>query len=86
MWVLANDKKATIIKGDSAITDRRKIFSTLRESYRKFHTHSLKNLKSQVKTLPCYSAAKASSHFIRMVDYLKFADWKFTHAARLGSF
>lgn len=84
VWVLANDKKVTILKGDKAITDRRKIFSTLREIYRKSHTHNLKTLKSQGKTLPCFSAAKASTHFIRTGDYLRFTDWKFIHAARLN--
>lgn len=84
VWHLSDDGKATLIKGDKAITDRQKVFSALRESYRKWHSHRLKSFKSQGKTLECYAQSKASSHFIRTGDFLRFTDWKFIHAARLG--
>lgn len=56
----------------------------MRKIFRKFHTTRLSTQKSQGKTLECYADAKASSHFNKTGDYLRFTDWRFVHSARLN--
>lgn len=83
-WQITPDRKITIIYDSEPITDRRKIFKSIRKIFRKSHTTRLSTLKSQGKTLECFASAKASSHFMKTGDYLRFTDWRFIHSARLN--
>lgn len=84
-WHISNDKKVTLLKEDFSITDKRKVFSSLRECFCKNETAQLRQAKNQGKTNTCIANHKESSHFLRTGDYyLRFTDWEFVHAARLG--
>lgn len=84
-WHFSKDKKVTLLKDDTAITDKSKVFSTMRNLLRKEQSNILKSKKSQGKTLECFAADKASNHFNRTGDFLRFADWRFIHAARTNT-
>lgn len=69
--------------GDEIITNRRMSFRNLRSFLRKLKTGVLKDHKRQGSTFTCYFADKASTHFHRNGDYLRFTDWRWIHNARL---
>lgn len=83
-WNLTDDCKATISSEDSIISDKKKVFSSLRKYFRKSRASELRECPSQGKTNKCLSLAKVSNHFIRTGDFLRFTDWKFVHKARLN--
>lgn len=82
-WQVAEDRTITLLCGTQRITDKRKIFSSLRKEYRKNFVADLCSKKQQGKTLECFSATKVSNHFNRTGDFLRFMDWRFIHRARL---
>lgn len=83
-WHIADDHKITLLIEDKAITDKRKIFRTLRTIFKNQRTSSFRALPAQGRTQECFGANKVSNHFIRTGDYLRFCDWDFIHRARLA--
>lgn len=83
-WNISSSAPISITIGDRTTTSRTKIFKDLRSFYRKAHSHSLASKPNQGKSFGCYSRDKASSHFFRTDDYLRFTDWRFIHQARLS--
>lgn len=83
-WGLTDDLKSRITTENSTITDKNKVFSSLRKYFRKSMASELRDCPSQGKTNKCLSLAKASNHFLRTGDFLRFTDWKFVHKARLN--
>ena len=83
-WFFSDDRKVSVKAGDTIITDRRSVFKSLRLHFRSLRSQSLSNKKHQGKTFPCFSRSKASTHFHRTGDFLRFADWRWVHKARLG--
>lgn len=82
-WNLSAAPNVSITIGDKSITNRRSIFKELRSYLRKNLATALGAKPSQGKTLSCFSKDKASTHFHRTGDFLRFADWRFIHQARL---
>lgn len=83
-WHIADDHKITLLIDDKAITDKRKIFRTLRTVFKDERTNSFKQLRAQGRTQECFGANKVSNHFLRTGDFLRFCDWNFIHRARLA--
>ena len=83
IWFVTDDCKVSI-KIENTITDRRNVFKSLRDHFRTARTKSLGSKPHQGKTLACFSLSKASTHFHREGDFLRFADWRWIHRARLG--
>lgn len=73
----------TMYNGEYIITNRRLVFKTIRAHLRKKHNNRIANLPFQGRAFSAFSADKASSHFNRTGDYLRFTDWRFIHKARL---
>lgn len=82
-WHISSNMKV-ILYSDKSITDKRKVFDLLREYLRISETYKLRQAKNQGKINECIAAHKAFSHYIRTGDYLRFTDWNFIHATRLG--
>lgn len=86
-WNISENCEAELLCGDDVISDRKKVFSTLRRNFREKRTTSLRDLKKhQGKTNFCVTVAKESTHFIKDGMYTSFKDWRFIHCARLGVF
>lgn len=82
LWNLS-DSAPSICVGEDIITNRKHIFKSIRAYLRKLRTENLKSKVRQGRTLSCFAADKASSHFHRTGDYLRFTDWRWIHMARL---
>lgn len=82
-WNTSTAPDISITIGDNTITNRRTIFRDVRKSIRKDLASVLGAKPSQGKTLSCFSKDKASAHFNRTGDYIRFTDWRFIHKARL---
>ena len=83
-WFITEDRKVSIKIDQVTVTDRRNVFKSLRDHLRTGRSKSLASKPHQGKTLACLSLSKASTHFHREGDYLRFADWRWIHKARLG--
>lgn len=81
-WSFTDDN-ITLYVGEQIITNRRFIFKSIRAHLRSLKAISLRGRVRQGCTFPCFSADKASTHFHRTGDFLRFTDWRFIHAARL---
>ena len=84
IWEFNDDSSFSISYGDVTVTDRRKVFQTLRNLMRNSKSEALKNKPHQGKTAHLYSKAKVSSHFNHTGEFIRFTDWNFIHRARLG--
>lgn len=82
-WHISVDKKF-ILYSDESIRDKRKVFNSLREYFCISETDKLRKAKNHCKINECIAAHKAFSHYIRTGDYLRFTEWDFIHATRLG--
>ena len=84
VWEFQEDLSFSISYGDSTITDRTKVFHTLRSLFKSERTQALIQKPHQGKTASCFRKAKASSHFNHNGKFIRFTDWRFIHRARLG--
>lgn len=75
-WNIADDNTVSITIGDLTITNRRGVFKGIRSHFKKFACSSLSEKPRQGKSFSCYSKDRASSHFLRTGDYLRFTDWR----------
>lgn len=69
--------------GEEIITNRRLVFKTFRAHIRGLQNGALNKLPFQGRIFSAFTADKASSHFNRTGDYIRFTDWRFIHKARL---
>lgn len=83
-WQFTEDKKVSITCNSVTTTDKRKVYRNLRTAYRNWHSENLRSKSFQGKTFECFSATKASYHFHKTGDFLRFTDWNFIHMARLS--
>lgn len=70
--------------GDETVTNRKKVFCTVRKHLIETRTSSLRDHPYQGKTNTCVAAVKSSCHFFTTSAYTTFKDWRFVHRARLG--
>lgn len=86
IWKIDSNHKISISNFDSTlnITDRTKIFRSLRAEFRERQVVDLGAHSHQGKTLACTSLSKATTHFHGSGNYTRFAEWRFVHRARLG--
>ncbi|OXA50787.1 Retrovirus-related Pol polyprotein from type-1 retrotransposable element R2 [Folsomia candida] len=63
---------------------RQAIARTLRQQTRQVRDKRLHSLANQGKVMEVVAQSKASHHFIQNGDYIRFADWRFIHRARLN--
>ena len=83
-WDFNDDLSFATSHGEVSITDRRKVFQTLRNIFRNEKSEALKKKPHQGKTAHLYSKTKVSSHFSHSGEFIRFTDWNFIHRARLG--
>lgn len=84
IWEIDSDKKVRFVCNGISVENRKIIFKTLRTISRCKHTDTLRSLRHQGKTLPCFEQAKDSFHFFKNGEFTRFAEWRFVHRARLG--
>lgn len=84
-WVLEADG-AHITCGSINLSprNRRKVIKTLRTIQTAARDTELQAAPNQGKVMECVAADPASSHFMRVGRYTRFADWRFMHKARLN--
>lgn len=83
-WALTQDHKVTVAYFSEIITDKRKIFKTIKFTMRNEMVEELRKCLNQGKTNRYTSLDKVSNHFVRTGDYMRFFDWRFIHRARLN--
>lgn len=85
-WNFNRDKTISLSRRGVNIKDRTKIFKSIRENLRKGRSFALKCKPDQEKTQSCFEMSKASAHYLRTGDFIRFCDWRFIHSARLNLF
>lgn len=84
-WFFNRDRTISLsTRRGAIITNRAKVFRSLRESLRASRSYALRCKPDQGKTLPCFSKSKVSAHYNRTGDFIRFTDWRFVHKARLN--
>lgn len=68
----------------TTITDRRNVFTVMRQICRPKVSTDLDEKRHQRKTISCFSRSKASTHFRRERTFTRFAKWRFIHRACLA--
>lgn len=84
-WCFDKDRSISLTtRRGVVITSRSKVFKSHRESFRSARSYKLSCKPDQGKTLPCFQKSKVSGHCNRTGDFIRFADWRFIHKARLN--
>lgn len=83
-WEMTGEPQIT--REDATIhpPQRNKICHTIRTQLRKAKTRTLHEAPHQGKVQEVVSLSRDSSHFLTTGLYVRFADWRFIHRARLG--
>ena len=85
IWEVEKFKPA-VTKGEKTLyhSQRHQVMSTLRKHPHAMHLDALLQLPSQGKAMDCIANERSSSHFLQTRDFIRFADWRFIHLARLN--
>ncbi|XP_025412431.1 uncharacterized protein T26G10.4-like [Sipha flava] len=80
------DPCPSIQHGGSTLREkqRREVMKTLRDDNRIQRSNVLIEKPDQGRAMECVGAHPASHHFLRNGDFMRFADWRFVHRARLN--
>ncbi|CAI6357022.1 unnamed protein product [Macrosiphum euphorbiae] len=57
---------------------------TMRNNFRATRSADLIAKPDQGRAMECVAAHPTSSHFLKNIDYTRFADWRFIHRDRLS--
>jgi hypothetical protein len=63
---------------------RRKVMKTIRDGKRTQRSDVFVDKPDQGRAMECVGAHSTSHHFLRNGDFMRFADWRFVHRARLN--
>ncbi|GIY13601.1 uncharacterized protein CDAR_567331 [Caerostris darwini] len=74
----------TFVDGVPRLGFERRIMHSIRDRLRTNRSLMLRNKISQAKALKLASLSPASSHFAADGAFMRFADWRFIHKARLN--
>ena len=84
-WEFENFKSAVTI-GEKTLyhSQRHQVMSTFRKHRCAMHLDALLQLPSQGNVMDCVANERSRSHILQTGDFIRFADWRFIHRARLN--